>query len=386
MAKIVVNLLSFTGTKGGMEHYTRRLYEELGALGTGHEFVGYASKEFMTRDHSWFPGEVINSKISGENRWSWAFGELFMVARFARRMNADLIHNPATLGPWRSRVPAVYTMHDMLYHRAPELMATPFYTKPVQWMEARLAANATFVMADSLETKKDIQTFVKIPAERIDVVYLAGTLRESAVATQERERDLFLVVGNRLPHKNMAGIIRAIARIPEPERPRLVVTGSRGDDPLRQIVDELSLEKWVQLREWVSNEELDWLYGHATALVNASVCDGFGLPSLDAMHVGLPVLLSDIDVYREINGNAAGYFDPHDLDSIASTLLRAVREPQWTTELAERGYEHVKQYSWRATAEQSLDVFERALTDPRRAKSIPRGELHSQSHPVERER
>lgn len=365
-----MNLLSFTGTKGGMEHYTRRLYEEFGAMDTGHDYVGYASSEFMRRDHAWFPGTVVDSGISGENRWTWAFGELFMVGRFAKRVGADLIHNPATLGPWRSRVPAVYTMHDMLYHRAPELMATPLYTRPVQWMEARLAGNATWVMADSIETKKDITQFVGIPPERIEVVYLAGTMRPSAIAVEPRERDLFLVVGNRLPHKNMAGIIRAVGRITPERRPRVIVTGSRGDDPLRPLVDELQLAQWVELREWVSNEELDWLYQHATALVNASVCDGFGLPSLDAMLVGLPVLLSDIPVYREINGDAAGYFDPHDLDAIAVALLRAVDEPEWVADLAERGYDHVERYSWRKTAEHSEQVFQWALADPRRAKSM----------------
>jgi glycosyltransferase involved in cell wall biosynthesis len=375
MAKIVVNLLSFTGTKGGMEHYTRRLYEEFGAMETGHEYVGYASREFMKRDHSWFPGHVVDSGISGENRWAWAFGELFMVGRFARRVGADLIHNPATLGPWRSTVPAVYTMHDMLYHRAPELMATPLYTRPVQWMEARLSGNATWVMADSIETKKDIFEYVGVPLERVEVVYLAGTMRESAIAVEPREKDLFLVVGNRLPHKNMAGIIRALARIPADDRPRLVVTGSRGDDPLAPIVDELDLGEWVDLRPWVSSDELDWLYQHATALVNASVCDGFGLPSLDAMLVGLPVLLADIEVYREINGEAAGYFNPHDLDSIAAAMVRAASEPEWVATLAERGYAQAQKYNWRITAEHSESVFQKALADPRRAKSIPKNGL-----------
>lgn len=375
MARIFVNLLSFTGTKGGMETYTRALYEEFGAMQTGHEYIGYGSTEFMARDHSWFPGRVIDSGVSGENRFAWAFGELFLVARAARRERADLIHNPATLGPWRSRVPAVYTMHDMLYFRAPELMATPMYTKPVQWMERRAANNASAIVTISNASAEDIETYLNFPRERTPVVYSSGTKRDSVIAQSERERDLLLVVGNRLPHKNMEGVVRAMARIPVEQRPRLVVTGSRGDDPLRPIVDELSLHDHVDLRGWVSNDELDWLYAHATALVVANFCDGFGLPSLDAMLVGLPVLLSDIPVYREINGDAAGYFDPTDLNSMAKTMLRATTDPEWMAELARRGHEQAARYSWRTTAEQTEAVFQQVLADPRRAKSIPRSEL-----------
>ena len=375
MARILVNLLSFTGTKGGMETYTRALYEEFAAMGTGHEYIGYASTEFMARDHSWFPGKVIDSGVSGENRFVWAFGELFLVGRAARQHGADLIHNPATLGPWRSRVPAVYTMHDMLYFRAPEHMATPLYTKPVQWMERRAAGNASAIIADSIASAEDVETYLRYPRERTPVVYLAGTPRESVQRESERERDLLLVVGNRLPHKNMAGIVRAMERIPLDQRPRLVVTGSRGDDPLRPIVDELGLHDHVDLRGWVSNDELDWLYAHATALVVANFCDGFGLPSLDAMLVGLPVLLSDIPVYHEINGDAAGYFDPLDLDSIAATMLRATTDPEWMAELSTRGYQQAAKYSWRQTAEQTEAVFQKTLADPRRAKRIPRAQL-----------
>src|SRR3990170_1141196 len=161
MARILVNLISYTGKKGGMETYTKELYRELGAMETGHEFVGYASTEFMEKDYSWFPGRVIDSGFTGENRWVWAFAELIMVARAGRRLKADLIHSPANLGPWRSRVPSVYTMHDLLYFRAPELMAIPLYTKPVQWMEKRAASNATMILTDSVASGEDIEHFLR---------------------------------------------------------------------------------------------------------------------------------------------------------------------------------------------------------------------------------
>jgi glycosyltransferase involved in cell wall biosynthesis len=371
VARILVNLLSFTGTKGGMETYARELYRVMGELGPEHEYIGYGSTEFMTLDHSWFPGRVINSGVSGENRWIWAFGELFLVAREARRQKADLIHSPMTLGPWRSRVPAIYTMHDMLYFRSPDLMATPLYTKPVQWMEKRASGNASFIITDSQASAEDIEFYLDFPADRIVVTPLGATPPASSITPAEtRQRDLFLAVGNRLPHKNFAGLVRAWAHIPEDERPRLIVTGSRGDDPLRPIVTELGLEPWVELKSWVSNDELDWLYANASALMVANFSDGYCLPSLEAMLMDLPVLMSDIPVYHEVGGDAVGYFDPADPDSIAATVLRACREPEWLAGLAAIGRERVKPVTWTRTARMTLDVFARTLADPRRAKKI----------------
>lgn len=338
-------------------------------MDTGHEFIGYGSREFMKLDHSWFPGDVVPSLASGENRWMWAFGELFMVSAAARRHRADIIHSPMTLGPWRSQMPTVYTMHDMLYFRAPELMATPSYTKPMQWLEQRAASNASAIITDSNASADDVELYLRFPRDRINVVYLAATPPLTRPSAVERERDLLLAVGNRLPHKNFAGLVRAMAHIPAGSRPRLVITGSRGDDPLRPLVEELELGEWVDLRSWVSDEELDWLYSHATALMIANFCDGFGLPIIEAMLLGLPVLLSDIPVYHEVAGDAAGFFDPTDPNAIAEAMRNAVDNPKWLESLVDRGFDHASTFTWRRTAEQTLAILERSLSDPSRAKS-----------------
>jgi glycosyltransferase involved in cell wall biosynthesis len=363
MARILVNLLSYTGTKGGMETYAKELYRQFGSMDTGHEFVGFGSTEFMTKDYSWFPGEVVASGISGENRFHWAYGEMFSVSRAAHRLGADLVHSPANLGPWRTTVPAVYTMHDMLYFRVPDLMAKPLFTKPMQWLERRMAPNAALILTDSIASKEDIEEFLRQPSDRVRVVPLAGTPPFELPATMpEREPDLILAIGMRLPHKNFEGIVRAIAHIPEAQRPRLVVTGSRGDDPLRPLVAELGLEKWVELKGWVTNEELEWLYLHATALIDACVANGFCLPALEAMLVGLPVLLSDIPVYHEVGGDAAAYFDTLDVASIADTIQRATSSPQWMSELSAKGYGQAAKFTWAKTAAQTLVAFDDALS------------------------
>lgn len=362
MARIMVDLLSFTGTKGGMETYTRELYHQFGTMDTGFEFVGLASTELMSKDHSWFPGEVLDSGFSGENRFVWAFGELVGVGRAAKRLGVDLIHAPATLGPMRSPVPTVVTMHDLLYFSHPELMATPLYTEPVKWMEKLASRNATRILTDSESSAAEIRKHLKFDPERLDVIPLAGTARPGVPTGSEGRRpDLILALGNRLPHKNFAGLVRAMALVEESVRPTLVVTGSRGDDPLVPVVKELGLESWVDLRSWVSAEELEGLFASATAMAMPSFCDGFCLPALEAMLVGLPVMLSDIPVYREVGGDAALYFEPTDPDSIAAAITRIATEPELTARLAADGYAQAARFSWEQVAHQTLTAFRRAL-------------------------
>ncbi|MDQ1552727.1 MAG: hypothetical protein QOD50_2149 [Actinomycetota bacterium] len=367
MPHVMVDLLSYTGTKGGMETYARELYRELQHTTSEFTFVGLASSEGYLLDSSWFPGEMVNSGISGENRFDWARGELFGVSRWAKRLRADLIHCPATLGPARSSIPAVLTMHDMLYFSHPEYMSTPLYTEPVKWMEKRAARNASRILTDSESSAREILKYLKVDPARLEVVPLAGTVTGPLTNRRSARRsDLLIAVGNRRPHKNFEGLIRALALVDEPVRPTLVVTGSRGDDPLLPVVRELGLERWVDLRSWVSPEELDELYATASALVMPSFEDGFCLPALEAMLVGLPVMLSGIPVYREVGGDAAVYFDPTDIRSIAEAITRVVTDEALRKTLTTDGYIQTARFTWAKVAAQTLDGFRVALAHPRR--------------------
>ncbi|MDJ0324905.1 glycosyltransferase family 1 protein [Cryobacterium sp. PH31-AA6] len=367
MPKVLVDLLSYTGTKGGMETYARELYRAIGKADTEFEFVGLASKEGFKLDQSWFPGEVIDSGISGENRFLWAFGELIMVTSWAKRIGADLIHSPATLGTMRRAVPSVITMHDMLYWSRPDLMSTGMYTGPVKWMERRGSKAATRILTISDVSRDEILTYLKVDPSRLDVVPLSGTASPSADRSKHEPhaQGMLLATGNRRPHKNWAGLIRALPFVNEEIRPRVVITGSHGHDPLLAIVEELDLQEWVELKSWVSTEELEELYSHATAMVMPSFCDGFSLPALEAMMAGVPVLLSDIPVYREVAQDAALYFEPTDPESIARTITQALTDHELMNALVARGHERAKVFSWEKTANGTLATFRKALSGQR---------------------
>ena len=362
MARIFVNLLQSTGTKGGIEIYARELYAQLGRMSTDHEYIGYASAELASAGAPWFPGEVLNSGISGENRVAWARGELFSVAGAARRANADLIHGPAMFAPLRSSIPVVVSFHDLLYFSHPELMQTKLFTEPVKWMERRAAKTSTRIITISEYSASMIRKYFLYPDDRIDVIPLAG--RVNAIGARSdgtRAPDLFLAIGQRSPYKDFETVVRAWAHIPEAARPRLVITGSHGDDPLKPLVAQLGLERWIELKGWIEVAELHELFGTATALIDSTLATGFSMPTLEAMSVGLPVLLADTEVFREVGGAAADYFgagDPKD-------LARAVREislhPERQRALAVLGLERSADFSWEKVAVRTLQSFEQVL-------------------------
>ncbi|MDR6904633.1 glycosyltransferase involved in cell wall biosynthesis [Agromyces sp. 3263] len=362
MRRVLVDLLFFTGTKGGMESYVREVYSRFSVDDPEFEYVGYASTELAATDVSWFPGRVIDSGISGEDRVAWARGELLAVARAARRERADLVHCPANFGPWRSRVPVVLTVHDLLAFRHPEFVPGA-HARALRWMVRTAARSAAALLTVSGASRDDLVACLGVPSRRITVTPLAGSRPLDTTAPRARRDDLLLAVGNRMPHKGFETLLEALARIPVPDRPRLTITGSHGDDPLAPVVERLGLARFVDLRGWLSRDELEALYGEATALVFPTRFEGFGLPPLEAMSRGCPVIVSDLPVMHEVAGEAALYVDPTDADAIARGIRALLEAPDEREQMSRAGLARAARFSWEATAEATRAALVRVFED-----------------------
>ena len=360
--RVLVDLQFFTGTKGGMESYAREVYARLSPDDPDLEYVAYVSRELASADTSWFPGSVIPSGVRGDDRSAWALGELFGVARAARAHGAALVHCPANFGPLRSPVPVVLTIHDLLAFRHPEYVPGA-YARVLRTMIRLAARAARRVVTVSGASRDDIVRFLGVTPARIDVTPLAGSARSRVArgVAPVRRDDLFLAVGNRMPHKGFETLLEALALIEPDERPTLVITGSHGEDPLAPIVRRLGLQTSVQLREWLNRNELEDLYAQATALVFPTRFEGFGLPPLEAMARGCPVIASDIPVVHEVAGDAAVYVDPADAEAIAAAI-RALRDsPSQRALMTDAGLARAESFSWDATARATRSAFLRAL-------------------------
>jgi glycosyltransferase involved in cell wall biosynthesis len=357
--RVLVDLLFYTGRKGGMESYAREVYSRLSPADPDFEYIAFASSELASADTSWFPGRVVDSGISGEDRIAWARGELFAVARRARHLRAELIHCPANFGPWRSRVPVVLTVQDLLAFRHPEWVPGS-RSRVVRSMIRVAARRARRILTISRATYDDLVSYLGIPPDRIDVIPLAASADAGAAPIERLETQL-LAVGNRMPHKGFETLIESIALIEPERRPTLVVTGSHGDDPLAPLVERLGLREFVHLRGWLSDLELDRLYRESTALVFPTRFEGFGLPTLEAMARGCPTILSDLPVLHEVAGDAALYVDPFDPRSIADAIRTVIDSADLRERMSRAGLERASGFSWDRTAAATRASFRVAV-------------------------
>ena len=370
MTRVAVDLLCYTGKHGGIETYVQQILPRMAALLPEVEFVGIVNTAGREKIATWFPGALRWLPISGENRPILAVTEGFVVASVARRLGADLLWCPANFGPRYSAVPRLVTLHDVIPFEYPNAVSK-ITQRVTNWIISGVASGARRLLTDSEGSEEAIVRVLGIEPTRITPVPLAAApptefepdelTAEVAAMGLDEGRPYVLSTGTRLPHKNFAGLLRGLAAIPEGRRPRLVITGSHGPDPLQSVVAELGLVDDVLLPGWVTLRQLEALYRGAALYVCPSLDEGFGLPVLDAMQRGVPVLASDVLVLREVGGDAAAYVDPRDPVAMGAEIERILADPDVSSEMRMRGFARVGQFSWDTAAEQTAEVVAELL-------------------------
>jgi len=275
--------------------------------------------------------------------WAW----------FARPSEA-ILHPTYYRDPARlpTSAPLVVTVHDMIHERFPELF--PHDTagpKGPERHKAALCRRADRVLCNSHATARDVVERLGIPVDRIRVIHHAGrdwsAIPERPVAGAERPFALW--VGQREAHKNFAVALGAFAACPE-ARPLdlLCVGGGAYTGAERAAIESLGLLARARQRA-LADAELHWAYARAAVLLYPSLWEGFGLPPLEALGLGCPVVAADRGSLPEICGDAACYVDPTDLDSIAGGIARALSEGRGPGAVALRVAQAAR-FSWDRTA------------------------------------
>ncbi len=372
---MAVDLLYFTGKRGGTETYVRRVLPTIAARSPELDLVAIANTTAAPTLRDWFPGEVRTLPIDGEFRPLWALAEYVAVAPAAARADADLLWCPANFGPPGGRVPRLVTLHDAIAFEHPNPQVSGATRAVTADVVRRAARGASHLLTDSEDAAAAIVRSLGIDRSRITPVALAGSVPTPvddpaghlAELGLQPGRPLVLSTGNRLPHKNFDGLLRAVATIPAEERPQVAITGSHGPDPLRALVAALGLESDVHLLGWVSHEQLESLYQVANVYVCPSLVEGFGLPVLDAMARGTAVLANDIAVLREVGDSAARYADARDPEAFGVALRSLLSDADTRRAMHAAGIVRAGQFSWHRAAEQTGDVILDVLArSPRR--------------------
>jgi glycosyltransferase involved in cell wall biosynthesis len=300
-------------------------------------------------------------------RLPWARWLDLRIGAIAERHALDVVHYPNQLGGafLSSRIPRVLTLHDLTPLSHPQLH--PWWTVlGYRVLLRRSVQRADRVLVDSQSVRADLLR-VAPESDRVTPIPLGVDARFRPVAPSAdlRQRlDLperfLLSVGVLEPRKNHAAMVRALARVHAAgERLTLVIVGRAGwrwVDPL-EATGLTELRPWVRILRDLPTADLVELYGGARALVYPSFSEGFGLPVLEAMACGCPVITSDRSSLPEVGGDAALYASPDDPAAIAVRILDVLRDAELRSTLVARGLQRASSFTWRRTAEETARVY-----------------------------
>lgn len=304
----------------------------------------------------------------------------------------DVFFSPTHYAPRFSPIPIVISIMDLSYIYFPELFKKSDLYQLRNWT-AYSVRNAKKVLTISKASKNDIIKQYQVPEDRVAVTY-PGIKKESRIMNQESginrirkrygiEGNFILFVGTLQPRKNISRLIEAFAkirmdpndyskltrmkknsdafgqRIRKDSDLQLVIVGKKGwlYEEILEAPKKFGIEDKVGFLDFVPDEDLPLLYQNAICFVLPSLYEGFGLPVLEAMKHGCPVITSNVSSLPEAGGDAAVYVDPNDTEDIAKKIKKVINDGKLRREMVEKGYEQVKKFSWEKTANETLEVL-----------------------------
>lgn len=375
----------FYGSLGkGLGRYTERLIESLEELDAPHEFFIFLRRENFDE---YQPKSDRFHKVLADYHW-YGLAEQLCFPWLLMRYRLALVHFPHFNVPVLYPGRFVVTIHDLILLRYPTVrnttrIALGYWLKFVLYrLVIRLACfRAQSVITVSRFTESDLlrefpfllgktrvtleganrSCFVSSAADEMEILNRCGlTSGPDAAVPSLSQRDIiqpyFLYVGNAYPHKHLEAIGEMAARFPEY---RFVLVG-REDYFYRRLKRSFAQPN-LRFAGFLSDAEISVLYRRGLAYVFPSLYEGFGLPPLEAMSHGLPVISSDRGSLPEVLGKAALYFDPEDSDRFAAEIRRVAHDPSLREELRVSGYRRMRMFSWQRMAEETLAAYEQAI-------------------------
>lgn len=361
-------------TEFGVGTYIRNVVRMLGRVDHENQYLlfGYPAK---VREIEALPPNFLTVPLVAPERTVQGFRE-FRTA--LRRAHCDLVHIPNLFSvPRVLSCPYVMTVHDMLEHMSRARQQTGFWRTLHFQTTKRVLEGADRIFAVSNFTRIEIEKLFEIPSDRIEVVYNAIDERFLGGHASAADRDLiakryqvtypFLLYAGRIsPHKNVVRMIEAFSALKtELEREqafpdlKLIIIGDdlSGNPDLRRTVIRSGVQNDVRFLGFVPIEVLRIFYDEAKIFVFPSLYEGFGLPPLEAMAHGTPVVTSNVTSLPEVVGNAAVLVNPENVFEIMRALHRVLIDQALRTRMKERGYQQAARFSWETSARRILDVY-----------------------------
>ena len=370
--KIGIDARFFGHIGKGLGRYTQKLIESLEKNDQKNQYFVFLRKENFD---SYQPQSGNFKKILADYKW-YSFQEQFFFTFFLKKYQLDLMHFAHFNVPFLYSGKFIVTIHDLILIHFPTIKNStlyPIFYKFKFWAYKKVIKNAIFksrkVIAVSNFTRQDIlKNYPKISFSKIAVTYEACD--DFCRISFEKDRDIFsrygimkpylLYVGNAYPHKNLERLVLAFEKIGQDKKNfHLVLVGKMDYFYLRlkKFVEDKKISNII-LSGYVTDKELDRIFLNASVYVSASLYEGFGLPLLEAMNNGTPVVVSQHSCAKEILGDSARYFDGKDIDDVAEKIKEVISNSDLRKKMIKRGYLQVAKYSWKKMAQETKRIYE----------------------------
>ena len=284
----------------------------------------------------------------------------------------DLYHAMAFVAPAFNPRPTVVTVYDLTFLRYPERLSTArrLYLQAFTERSCRAARRITAI---SHSTKNDLIELLGLPADKIDVTPLGydrerfRPLSEAEIEAFKAERNLperfWLFVGTLEPRKNLLTLIEAYAQLAPHERLPLVLAGGKGWDyePIFAAIGKNGLSDSILTPGFIPSDDIALWYNSAEVFLYPSVFEGFGLPVLEAMACGTPVITSNVSSLPEVAEGAGMTLPPHEVDAWVAALKQAYGDASWRSQASTAGLSKAAQFTWEETARRTIESYQRAL-------------------------
>lgn len=375
---IGINAVFLQPQMGGLDTLTRALIPELARLRPDTRISVFCNREgrdYLAREDWAGAIELVTHPLLGR-RGLRAASELTLLGRLADARGVDVLHSVALTAPLRLRAANVVTIADVTWIVAAE-PDERWTVRLWRLVVPPVARRADRVIAISRAGAEHVVEHLRVPRGRIDVVYPGHGVEEPPAGTGEHalRRDLelgdgpiVLTVAAKKAHKNLLRLVRAMAEV-RAAHPDAVLVLPGNPTPhetnLRAEAARLGLAGAVRFPPYVNAADLEGLYSAASCFVFASINEGFGLPILEAMRRGVPVACSNVSAMPEAAGDAARYFDPLQESQIAAAITDLLSDRALATRLIEAGRRQQARFTWAASAEATLDCYERAIAGRR---------------------
>jgi glycosyltransferase involved in cell wall biosynthesis len=315
----------------------------------------------------------LGAELVVANFRHYSFGEQLLFPRLLKKYNLDLVHFPNFNVPIFYNQPFVVTIHDMVHHKISGQKKSRLWKYyAYEYVIKQAAAKAKKIITVTEAAKKEIIDYLAISAEKIKVIYEAPTSRKVEASEVEKvkekfllSRPYFLFVGTLERKKNLPMLTKAFDFFLKKYKYDMDMVIAGKPDPhypeIRDQAMDIAHRDRLVLTGFVEEADQAALYQGAYAFVTASLHEGFGLPGLEAMMYGVPVLASNTEVFNEVYDNGAIYFDPLNPEDIAAQMNLIVKDSQFHSQMQQKSVERAHLFDWAETATRTLALYHESM-------------------------